>query len=59
MKDETFSRLFRPEFPHRFVEDRFPVGWHPHLGMDIMTYIREGRGRHADSLGNREELLFF
>ena len=40
------------------VKDRFPVGWHPHLGMDIMTYIREGRGRHADSLGNREELLF-
>ena len=36
-------------------EDRFPVGWHPHMGMDIMTYIREGRGRHADSLGNREE----
>lgn len=35
--------------------DRFPVGWHPHLGMDIMTYMREGRGRHADSLGNREE----
>jgi len=35
--------------------DRFPVGWHPHLGMDIMTYLREGRGRHADSLGNREE----
>lgn len=23
--------------------------------MDIMTYLREGRGRHADSLGNREE----
>jgi hypothetical protein len=25
--------------------------------MDIMTYMREGRGRHADSLGNREEFL--
>ncbi|CAJ1425618.1 unnamed protein product [Effrenium voratum] len=35
--------------------DRFPVAWHPHMGMDIMTYMREGRGRHADSLGNREE----
>jgi hypothetical protein len=30
----------------------FPVGWHPHMGMDIMTYLREGTGRHADSLGN-------
>mmetsp|Transcript_55064 Transcript_55064/g.103207 ORF Transcript_55064/g.103207 Transcript_55064/m.103207 type:complete len:330 (-) Transcript_55064:349-1338(-) len=34
--------------------DKFPVGWHPHMGMDIMTYMREGYGRHADSLGNRE-----
>ena len=33
--------------------DRFPVGWHPHVGMDICTYMREGVGRHADSLGNR------
>mmetsp|Transcript_110895 Transcript_110895/g.155664 ORF Transcript_110895/g.155664 Transcript_110895/m.155664 type:complete len:328 (-) Transcript_110895:194-1177(-) len=34
--------------------DKFPVAWHPHMGMDIMTYMREGYGRHADSLGNRE-----
>lgn len=34
-------------------EDEFPVGWHGHLGMDICTYMREGIGRHADSLGNR------
>lgn len=33
--------------------DDFPVGWHPHRGMDIMTYLRKGTGRHADSLGNR------
>lgn len=33
--------------------DRFPVDWHPHVGMDICTYMREGIGRHADSLGNR------
>eukprot|EP00946_MAST-07B_sp_MAST-7B-sp1_P004865 g4865.t1 len=33
--------------------DEFPVGWHPHVGMDICTYMREGVGRHADSLGNR------
>lgn len=35
-------------------DDEFPVGWHPHRGMDILTYIIEGRGRHADSMGNRE-----
>jgi hypothetical protein len=35
--------------------DEFPVGWHPHRGMDICTYMIQGGGRHADSLGNREE----
>eukprot|EP00607_Mallomonas_marina_P010072 CAMPEP_0182418298 /NCGR_PEP_ID=MMETSP1167-20130531/2768_1 /TAXON_ID=2988 /ORGANISM="Mallomonas Sp, Strain CCMP3275" /LENGTH=310 /DNA_ID=CAMNT_0024592443 /DNA_START=182 /DNA_END=1114 /DNA_ORIENTATION=- len=35
--------------------DVFPVGWHPHRGMDILTYLVEGNGRHADSLGNRGE----
>lgn len=34
--------------------DAFEVGWHPHRGMDICTYLIEGTGRHADSLGNRE-----
>lgn len=34
--------------------DFYPIGWHPHRGMDIMTYIVEGVGRHADSMGNRE-----
>lgn len=33
--------------------DQFPVGWHPHRGMDIMTYLVQGYGRHADSLGHR------
>ena len=36
-----------------FGEDEFPVAWHPHRGMDILTYIVQGQGRHADSLGNR------
>jgi redox-sensitive bicupin YhaK (pirin superfamily) len=35
--------------------DEFEVPWHPHRGMDILTYLIEGVGRHADSLGNREE----
>ena len=34
--------------------DRFPVAWHPHRGMDIATYMVQGVGRHADSMGNRE-----
>jgi redox-sensitive bicupin YhaK (pirin superfamily) len=35
--------------------DQFDVPWHPHRGMDICTYLKEGVGRHADSLGNRGE----
>lgn len=34
--------------------DQFPIGWHPHRGMDIVTYLKKGVGRHGDSLGNRE-----
>jgi Pirin len=30
--------------------DAFPVAWHPHRGMDIMTYLKQGVGRHADSI---------
>lgn len=36
-------------------DDEFPIGWHPHIGMDIATYMDRGVGRHADSMGNREE----
>jgi redox-sensitive bicupin YhaK (pirin superfamily) len=35
-------------------DEGFDVPWHPHHGMDILSYIVEGRGRHADSMGNRE-----
>lgn len=35
-------------------EDDFPIGWHPHRGMDIASYLKKGLGRHGDSLGNRE-----
>ena len=32
----------------------FNVPWHPHHGMDILSYMVAGNGRHADSMGNRE-----
>ena len=35
-------------------EDEFPIGWHPHRGQDVVTYLKQGVGRHGDSLGNRE-----
>lgn len=44
-------------FPSKGVSsdpDYFPVDWHPHRGMDILSYIKTGKGRHGDSLGNRE-----
>ena len=34
--------------------DEYPINWHPHRGQAICTYLIEGVGRHADSLGNRE-----
>lgn len=40
--------------PEAKNEDDFPIGWHPHRGFDIASYIRTGKGRHGDSLGNRE-----
>ena len=36
------------------TDDGFDVAWHPHHGMDILSYMVEGYGRHADSMGNRE-----
>jgi hypothetical protein len=36
------------------TDEGFDVDWHPHHGMDILSYMVQGRGRHADSLGNRE-----
>jgi len=36
------------------TDEGFDVAWHPHHGMDILSYMVEGGGRHADSLGNRE-----
>lgn len=36
------------------TDEGFGVPWHPHHGMEILSYIVEGVGRHADSMGNRE-----
>jgi len=41
---------FRADDPREFVRG-FP--WHPHRGMETVTYMLEGRVRHGDSLGNR------
>ena len=43
-----------PETKGKAGVDEFPVDWHPHRGFDIVSYLRSGTGRHADSLGNRE-----
>ncbi len=41
---------FRSEDPREFVRG-FP--WHPHRGMETVTYMLAGRVRHGDSLGNK------
>ena len=30
--------------------------WHPHMGMCVLTYVQDGVGRFADSLGNAFEV---
>jgi len=48
---------FGPTLSHGSKEgpDEFPVDWHPHRGQDLLTYMIEGKIRHADSMGNRGE----
>lgn len=67
---QAFPAAFRPEESDPFLmcdkfgptlsegaiqdPDEFPINWHPHRGMDLVTYLLEGVGRHADSMGNRK-----
>lgn len=36
------------------TDEGFSVPWHGHHGMEILSYVVDGVGRHADSMGNRE-----
>src|SRR5574337_1463787 len=41
---------FRSDVPEDYLKG-FP--WHPHRGMETITYVLRGDVEHADSLGNR------
>jgi quercetin 2,3-dioxygenase len=41
---------FRANDPRDYIQG-FP--WHPHRGIETITYILEGRVEHGDSMGNR------
>jgi len=44
---------FRNEHPEDYVKG-FP--WHPHRGIETITYVLSGTVQHGDSLGNRGSL---
>ncbi|MEW6335457.1 MAG: pirin family protein [Thermodesulfobacteriota bacterium] len=44
---------FRADDPRDYLKG-FP--WHPHRGIETITYILDGRVEHGDSMGNRGEI---
>jgi redox-sensitive bicupin YhaK (pirin superfamily) len=44
---------FRNDRPHDYLAG-FP--WHPHRGIETITYVLAGRVEHGDSLGNKGQL---
>ena len=44
---------FRNDHPDNYLAG-FP--WHPHRGIDTITYVLRGTVEHGDSLGNRDEI---
>ena len=44
---------FRSDNPAYFIKG-FP--WHPHRGIETITYVLNGKVEHADSMGNKGEI---